>query len=118
MRSSWETLRAGLLRSIQDREARATFDELKSRSEAFERGRTRIEVTVRLPRSQVRYVRGARIVEDGERPTVIAQYNGLDHACHALLAYGAQVEVLAPSELRERIAAAAAETAALYAADG
>jgi hypothetical protein len=40
MRSSWEALRAGLLRSIQDREARATFDELKSRSEAFERFET------------------------------------------------------------------------------
>jgi len=37
MRSSWEALRAGLLRSIQGREARETFDELKSRSEAFER---------------------------------------------------------------------------------
>ena len=35
----------------------------------------------------------------------------------SLLAYGAQAEVLAPRELRERIAAAAAETAALY-ADG
>ena len=29
------------------------------------------------------------IVEDGERPTVIAQFDGLDHAFHALLAYGA-----------------------------
>ena len=84
------------------------------RSEAFERSRARIEVTVRVPRSQVRYLRGARIVDDGERPTVIAQYDGLDHAFHSLLAYGAQAEVLAPRELRERIAAAAAETVALY----
>jgi DNA-directed RNA polymerase specialized sigma24 family protein len=40
MRSSWEALRAGLLRSIQGREARATFDELKSRSRAFARFET------------------------------------------------------------------------------
>jgi predicted DNA-binding transcriptional regulator YafY len=46
---------------------------------------------------------------------VIAQYDGLDHAFHSLLAYGARAEVLAPRELRERIAAAAAETVALYA---
>jgi DNA-directed RNA polymerase specialized sigma24 family protein len=35
MRSSWEALRAGLLRSIQARDAVATFDQLKSRSEAL-----------------------------------------------------------------------------------
>jgi predicted DNA-binding transcriptional regulator YafY len=87
-----------------------------SRSEAFERSRPQIEVTVRLPRSQVRYLRGARVLEDGERPTVVAQYDGLDRAFYGLLAYGPQAEVLAPRELRERIATAAAETAALYAA--
>jgi predicted DNA-binding transcriptional regulator YafY len=86
------------------------------RSEAFERGRPQIEVTVRVPRSQVRFLRGARVVEDGDRATVVAQFDGLDHAFHNLLAYGALAEVLAPSELRERIAAAAAATAALYAA--
>jgi predicted DNA-binding transcriptional regulator YafY len=85
------------------------------RSEAFERSRARIDVTLRVPRNRVRYIRGARIIENGERPTVIAQYDGLDHAFHSLLAYGAQAEVLAPRELRERIAAAAAETVALYA---
>jgi predicted DNA-binding transcriptional regulator YafY len=86
-----------------------------SRSEAFERSRPSVEVTVRVPRSQVRFLRGARIVEDGERPTVIAQFDGLNHAFRSLLAYGAQAEVLAPRELRDRIASAAAETAALYA---
>jgi RNA polymerase sigma-70 factor (ECF subfamily) len=35
MRSHWEALRAGLLRSIRNHEVRATFDELKSRSAAF-----------------------------------------------------------------------------------
>jgi predicted DNA-binding transcriptional regulator YafY len=85
------------------------------RSEAFERSRTHIEVTVRIPRSCVRYFRAARVVEDGERPTVIAQFDGLDHAFHSLLGYGPQAEVLAPSSLRGRIAAAAADTVALYA---
>jgi predicted DNA-binding transcriptional regulator YafY len=85
-----------------------------SRSEAFERSRPRIEVTVRVPRNQVRYLRAARVLEDGERPTVVAQYEGLANAFRGLLAYGPQVEVLAPRELREWIAAAAAETAALY----
>ncbi len=85
------------------------------RSEAFERGRTRVDVTVRVPRSQVRYLRGARVVEDGERPTVVAQFDGLDHAFHALLAYGAYAEVLEPESLRARIAAAGADLVTLYA---
>ena len=85
------------------------------RSEEFERGHARIVVRVRVPRSQVRYLRAARIVDEGERPTVIAQFEGIDHAFHNLLAYGAHVEVIAPQALRELIAAEAAETAALYA---
>jgi DNA-directed RNA polymerase specialized sigma24 family protein len=44
MRSSWEALRAGLLRSIQDREARAAFDELKARSVAFGRFDTPVDL--------------------------------------------------------------------------
>ena len=87
-----------------------------SRSEAFERSLARVEVTVRVPRGQVRYLRTARVVEDGGRPTVIAEFDGLEHAFRHLLAYGADAEVLAPRALRERIAAEAAETAALYAA--
>jgi predicted DNA-binding transcriptional regulator YafY len=90
--------------------------EWASRSEAFERSRPQIEVTVRVPRSRVRYLRGATIVEEGERPTVIARYEGLDSAYYGLMGWGPAAEVLAPRELRERIAAAAAETAALYAA--
>jgi predicted DNA-binding transcriptional regulator YafY len=85
-------------------------------SESFERSRAQVEVTVRVPRSQIRYLRSARVVESGERPTVIARFDGLDHAFHALLAWGAQAEVLSPRVLRERIAVAAAETVALYAA--
>ena len=84
------------------------------RSEAFERSHGQLEVTVRVPRSQVRYLRGARVIEDGDRPTVIARFEGLDHALHVLLGWGAHAEVLAPQELRRRIAAVAAETVALY----
>jgi predicted DNA-binding transcriptional regulator YafY len=87
-----------------------------ARSQAFERSRPAVEVTVRVPHTQVRYLRGARVLEDGERPTVIAQYDGLDHAFRSLLSYGAEAEVLAPDELRDRIAASAAATASLYAA--
>ena len=86
-----------------------------SRSEEFERSRTHLEVAVRVPRSQVRYLRGARVVEEGERPTVIATFDGPDHALHTLLSYGAEAEVLAPRSLRKRIAATATATAALYA---
>ncbi len=86
-----------------------------SRSEAFERTRQWVDVTVRVPRGEVRYLRGARVVEEGERPKVVAQFDGLDNAFHRLLSYGPDAEVLAPAELRERIAASAARTAALYA---
>jgi len=85
-----------------------------SHSQEFERSRPYVEVTVRVPRSRVRFLRGARVVEDGELPAVVAQYESLDHAFYSLMAYGPRAEVLEPCELRERIATAAAETAALY----
>jgi len=95
-------------------------DAWTKRSEAFERSHARagpgVEVNVRVPRSQVRYLREARIVEEGERPTVAARFEGLDQAFYSLLAWGPAAEVLEPRELRERIAAAASETVALYAA--
>jgi predicted DNA-binding transcriptional regulator YafY len=84
------------------------------RSEAFERSRPRLDVTMRVPRSEVRYLRGVRIVDDGEPPTVVAPFDGPGHAFHAILSYGPEAEVLAPVELRERVARAAAATAALY----
>jgi predicted DNA-binding transcriptional regulator YafY len=86
----------------------------RQRSEAFERSRRQIEVTVRVPRSELQYLRGARVLEDGERPVVAARYDGLDQAFHSLLSYGPAAEVLAPPELRARIAEAAVRTAALY----
>jgi predicted DNA-binding transcriptional regulator YafY len=86
-----------------------------SHSEAFERGRAQIDVTVRVPRSQIRWLRSAHVLEDGERPTVTARFDGLDNAFHSLLSWGPDAEVLAPDELRVRIATASAQTAALYA---
>jgi predicted DNA-binding transcriptional regulator YafY len=86
-----------------------------ARSEAFERSRRQLEVTVRVPRGEVRYLRGARVVEDGDHPVVVALFDGLDHAFHALMAYGPLAEVLEPKELRERIAAAAADVVRMYA---
>jgi predicted DNA-binding transcriptional regulator YafY len=85
------------------------------RSEAFERGRPQVEVTVRVPGRHVRFLRAARVIEEGEPPTVVASFDGLDRAFYDLLSYGPQAEVIAPIELRERIARAARETAALYA---
>lgn len=85
------------------------------RSEAFERSRNQVEVKVRVPRDEVRHLRGSRIVEDGERPTVLATFDGFEHAFYRLLAYGSSAEVLEPLELRERIAREAKQTAALYA---
>jgi predicted DNA-binding transcriptional regulator YafY len=85
------------------------------RAEAFERSRPQLEVTLRVPRDQLQYLRIARVIEDGERPAVVARFDDLEHAFYRLLAYGPYAEVLEPLELRERIARAAAEVVALYA---
>ncbi len=87
------------------------------RSEAFERAARRSRSRCGFPEPGPLPPR-RRVVEDGERPRVIAQFDGVDQALHSLLAWGALAEVLAPQTLRERIAAAAAETVALYAAEG
>ncbi len=86
-----------------------------ARSEAFERTRPSFEVTVRVPRGEIKFLRDPRIVEDGDPATVVARFGGPDQAFHGLLAYGPYAEVLAPLELRERIASAAARTAEIYA---
>jgi predicted DNA-binding transcriptional regulator YafY len=70
-----------------------------------------------MPRGEIKYLRDPRIVEDGDPATVVARFAGLGQAFHALLSYGPHAEVLAPLELRERIASAAARTAEIYARD-
>jgi predicted DNA-binding transcriptional regulator YafY len=84
------------------------------RSEAFERSRPRYEATVRVPQSQLRYLRVRRVLEAGERPLVVAQFDGPEQAFHGMLAYGPLGEVLAPPDLREQIAQAADQMVAMY----
>jgi predicted DNA-binding transcriptional regulator YafY len=69
-------------------------------SRAFEEGRPRVEVVVRRIGS--------------EAPSVLV-FEHLGEAHRELLRLGAQVEVLEPAELRERIAATSRELVALYA---
>jgi predicted DNA-binding transcriptional regulator YafY len=67
-------------------------------SRAFEQQRPRVAVTVQSPA-------GREVLE----------FESLRDAYRALLARGAQVEVLEPAELRERVAETSRELAALYA---
>jgi predicted DNA-binding transcriptional regulator YafY len=69
----------------------------KEWSRAFEDSRPRVEVTARGPK--------------GERTLV---FESLAEAQREMLRYGADLEVVAPEELRARIAQTAAEVAALY----
>ena len=66
-------------------------------SRAFEDSRPRVEVTARGPK--------------GERTLV---FESLEEARREILRYGPDLEVVAPVELRERIAATARDVAALY----
>jgi predicted DNA-binding transcriptional regulator YafY len=66
-------------------------------SRAFEEGRPRVEVIVRDAK--------------GDRPLV---FENLAEAQRELLQFGAELEVLAPPELRDRIGATARDVAALY----
>ncbi len=66
-------------------------------SRAFEESRPRVEVTARGPK--------------GERTLV---FESLEEARREMLRYGPDLEVVAPVELRDRIAATARDVAALY----
>jgi predicted DNA-binding transcriptional regulator YafY len=81
-------------------------------SRAFEQGRPRVEVTVRVS-ADVRSRLGddQRVEADGR---VVVGFQSLGDAYRELLRFGADAEVLEPLELRERIAETAAATAALY----
>jgi predicted DNA-binding transcriptional regulator YafY len=70
-------------------------------SHAFEESRPKVEVVVR------------RL--DGEEPSVMT-FEHLGEAHRELLRFGAQVEVLEPPELRERLAETSRRLAALYGA--
>jgi predicted DNA-binding transcriptional regulator YafY len=82
-------------------------------SRAFEQSRARVEVTVRVSDELRRYLPGEpRIQEDG---SVVVAFENLGAAYRELLRYGVDVEVVAPAELRDRIAETGRELAALYA---
>lgn len=81
-------------------------------SRAFEQTLRRVEVRVRVADAVRRHLPHERRVEpDG---TVAVLFPSLGDAYRELLGFGADVEVLAPPELRARVAATARETAALY----
>jgi predicted DNA-binding transcriptional regulator YafY len=81
-------------------------------SEAFERSRARVEVTVRVSELARRYLPGETRV-DAEGCAVVA-FEDLGQAYRDLLRFGPDVEVLEPPELRTRIAETAREVAAMY----
>jgi predicted DNA-binding transcriptional regulator YafY len=83
-------------------------------SREFEASLPRIEVTVRVSDEVRRFLPGEpRVEEDGR---VVVQFESLAAAYRELLRFGPDVEVLAPAELRERVARTAHAVAALYAA--
>jgi len=88
-----------------------TFWEQWSRD--FEQGRARVEVAVRVSDDVKRWLPGEPRVDAAGR-TVLA-FAHLGDAYRELMRFGAQLEVLEPVELRERIAETGREVAALYA---
>jgi predicted DNA-binding transcriptional regulator YafY len=82
-------------------------------SRAFEQGRSRTQVTVRVSPEVRRYLPGEPAL-DGEGRAVVA-FESLAAAYRELLRFGTDLEVLEPAELRERVAATGREVAALYA---
>jgi len=88
----------------------AAFWEQWSRD--FEESRARVEVVVRVSEQARRFLpRERRIEADGR---VVLVFESLGGALRELLRFGPDLEVLEPSDLRERLAASVRETAALY----
>jgi predicted DNA-binding transcriptional regulator YafY len=88
----------------------AAFWEQWSRS--FEQQLPRVQVTVRVAEDVRRWLPGEPRVDENGR-TVVA-FAHLGDAYRDLLRFGAQVEVLEPAELRERIAETSRDVAAMY----
>jgi predicted DNA-binding transcriptional regulator YafY len=79
---------------------------------AFEQTRSRVEVTVRVSEEVRRYLPGdGRVEPDG---SVTVAFENLGDAYRELLRFGADAEVLAPPELRRRVAETGREVASLY----
>jgi predicted DNA-binding transcriptional regulator YafY len=88
-----------------------TFWEQWSRD--FEQGRARVEVAVRVSDDVKRWLPGEPRVDAAGRTVLVFAHLG--DAYRELMRFGAQLEVLEPVELRERIAETGREVAALYA---
>jgi predicted DNA-binding transcriptional regulator YafY len=81
-------------------------------SRAFEQNRPRVEVSVRVSDGVRRFLPGdPRIEVDG---SVTVAFESLGEAYRELLRFGSDAEVLAPADLRERVAETARDVAALY----
>jgi predicted DNA-binding transcriptional regulator YafY len=80
-------------------------------SRAFEASRRRVEVKIRASELVRRFLPHDVRGEDG---VFVVGFESLEEAFRELLKFGPDAEVLEPAELRERIAAAAAEVASLY----
>jgi predicted DNA-binding transcriptional regulator YafY len=82
-------------------------------SREFERSLPRVEVKVRVSNEVARLLPGEPRIDRHGRAVVA--FEDVGTAYRQLLGFGAAVEVLAPAELRERMAATAREVAAVYA---
>jgi Predicted transcriptional regulator len=82
-------------------------------SRAFEQSRPTVDVTVRVSEDVRRFLPGEpRIEADGR---VVVAFDDLAEAHRELLRFGADLEVLEPAELRDRVGRTSREVAALYA---
>jgi predicted DNA-binding transcriptional regulator YafY len=80
-------------------------------SRSFETSRLQVEVKIRASELVRRFLPGELHGEDG---VYVVRFENLDEAFRELLKFGPDTEVLEPAELRERVATAAGEVAALY----
>jgi predicted DNA-binding transcriptional regulator YafY len=81
-------------------------------SRSFEASRPRVEVKVRASELVLRFLPRDTHGEDG---VFVVGFESLEEAFRELLRFGPDVEVLEPTELRDRLAATAVEVATLYA---
>ncbi len=82
-------------------------------SRSFEASRPQVEVKIRASELVRRFLPAELHGEDG---VYVVGFENLDEAFRELLKFGPDAEVLEPAELRERVATAAGEVAALYGA--
>jgi len=83
-------------------------------SRSFEASRPQVEVKIRASELVRRFLPGE--LHGGEDGVYVVGFENLDEAFRELLKFGPDAEVLEPAGLRERVATAAGEVAALYGA--